>query len=129
MLGVERHVRYLVLAFVALVALAPAASLGHPGRASAHVPHPGLDFSFSIDANGDTVPDCGTGVGQPLKCTAPQGSLLHARVFLNSLGGAQYGGFDIRLDYAGVTSKDDPDAHAWPPCTFSASNLKPAMVD
>jgi hypothetical protein len=96
--------------------------LGSPGHASAHQPHPGLDFSLGIDTNGDMNPDCGTSVGQPTKCTLSGGASMRAIVYLNTLGDiSQYGGFDLYLSYAGVTSSDNPDSSIWPDC-FTQAN-------
>ena len=123
MIVFRRSARTLVLLAVVALALMLAA-LGRHDRASAHVPHPGLDFSMSVDATGDTVPDCGTGIGQPAKCTAPTDWPLHVKVYLNSLGGLpDYAGFDIELNYTGVNSKDNPDSSVWPDCAIQAQKV------
>lgn len=83
-------------------------------------PQTGLDFSIGVDIDGNTVNDCGTRIGEPTKCAVPEGSAFKVRVFLNSLpiGVPQYVGFDIRLDYAGVGSKNRIDM-AWPDCALT----------
>ena len=91
------------------------------GRAAAHVPHAGLDFSIDVDVNGDTAPDCGTGFYQPTSCSVLAGATFKVKVHLNSLGGIRsYEGFDLYLSYAGVGSKDNPTASLWPDCVYSA---------
>jgi len=103
---------------------------GGPAPAAAHSPHPGLDFSIGIDTNGDTIDDCGTKVGQPAKCTLPTGSTFQLKVYLNSLGGIpNYGGFDINVEYSGVSSNNNPDASSWPDCVFQANDTSlPGVV-
>jgi hypothetical protein len=128
MLAHTQRSKVLVLATFA-VALALTGSLGLHGRASAHTPHPGLDFSIGVDTNGDTTPDCGTGVHQPAKCTASRGAPLKALVYLNSFGALPtYSAFDIIVDYTGVGSKNNPDAHSWPDCVYHAEHFEPGLV-
>jgi hypothetical protein len=92
--------------------------------ASAHSPHPGLDFSLGIDTNGDMTPECGTNIGQPSKCVATQGATMRAIVYLNSIADIpEYGGFDLYLGYAGVSSQDNPDSSIWPDCFTQANKV------
>ena len=113
MLVCRQYTKLLVV--IGLTALAVAVALGQPGPASAHTPHAGLDFSFAVDTNGDTVAECGTDVGQAAKCTASLGSIMQVRVYLNSLGVPAYRGFDIQVDYTGVTSKGNPSSEYYHP--------------
>jgi MYXO-CTERM domain-containing protein len=96
----------------------------------AHSPHPGLDFAIGVDTTGDTVDDCGTNVGQPAKCSVSTGGTFRLNVYLNSLGGIpSYEGFDIYVEYSGVSSNSNPDASSWPDCVFQANDTSlPGVV-
>jgi hypothetical protein len=84
-------------------------------------PKGALDFSLGVDTNGDTTDDCGTGVGQLTICSLAPGSTFTVNVYLNNLGGIpRYGGYDLYLAYAGIGSKENPDANVWPDCTYEA---------
>jgi hypothetical protein len=90
-------------------------------------PQAGLDFSLGIDVDGDTADDCGTDAGAGTKCSVPVDSSFDLKVYLNSLpvDVTGYRGFDIRLDYAGVTSNDDASPGPWPDCGTPASFFGP----
>lgn len=92
------------------------------------LPNP-LDFSIGVDVNGDTVDDCDTS-GGPTKCTVPTDSTFALTAYLNGLpdGVSSYGGFDLRVDYEGVSSKDNADTDPWPDCGFAASYYEPGVV-
>jgi hypothetical protein len=83
-------------------------------------PSPGLDFALGIDVNGDGIDDCVTTGSGPLDCQVPAGGVFRIKVYLRSLplGFPTYLGFDLELDYAGVTSSNIPDTRAWPDCGF-----------
>jgi hypothetical protein len=92
-------------------------------QANAHTPHPGLDFSIGVDTVGGPADDCGTDIGQNTKCAIEAGGTFRLNIYLNALGGiAEYGGFDLIVGFAGVESKDTPDANVWPDCFTEAMN-------
>ncbi len=85
-------------------------------------PQTGLDFSISVDTNGDGLPDCGTASDQTSTCDV--GAQEQFRVTLNlhalppDLG--EYIGFEGRFAFAGVTSDNKADV-VWPDCGFPAT--------
>jgi hypothetical protein len=86
-------------------------------------PMTGLDFSIAIDANGDGMPDCGTGADQPRECRVAPGSAFQVVVSLNALppNVPGYDGFDATLNFAGVQS-DGTWTPLWPDCAFPAQS-------
>jgi hypothetical protein len=83
-----------------------------------------------VDIDGDTVDDCSTAAGEPATCSLAGGATFTLEVSLNSLpaGVPNYEGFDILLEYGGVSSKDNASAAAWPDCAFPASFFEPGLV-
>lgn len=80
-----------------------------------------VQFSIVVDVNGDGLDDCSTHDGNAAECSIPEASTFTLNVNLDSLGEVQgYGGFDLYVEYDGVTSMGNPDAHAWPDCAFGA---------
>jgi hypothetical protein len=102
------------LAVVLVVALATLSALS---AAVAHEPHPGLQFSIAFPS----IPGCDTRDGD-VECVLLPGSTYTMRVFLDGLPKdiAEYGGFDIVLEYEGVTAVGDPGPYEWPDCEFAA---------
>ena len=100
------------LAAVALLSLLSATPT------SAHEPHPGVNFLIGIDG----VRDCNTRNGDA-NCAVPPGSTFLVEVQLDRLPKdvANYGGFDIYIEYAGVTPLRDADISVWPDCGFPHS--------
>ena len=99
------------------------------GQVAAHAPHAALNFSIAVDVNGDTTNDCSTN-GGPLGCSLATGSSFTLRVYLNNLpnGVPSYEGFDIYLEYAGVTSKNNASSAPWPNCANAASSYSSGTV-
>jgi hypothetical protein len=87
-------------------------------QASAHEPHPGLNFSISVDG----VRDCNTRHGDA-NCAIPPGETFIVKAHLDALPDdiPSYGGFDILLIYEGVTPLQDADTSVWPDCVFPAT--------
>jgi hypothetical protein len=90
--------------------------LSNAGSASAHAPHPGLDFSMEVLG----VDNCDTRAGDNISCSV-SGTFV-VQVSLNALPGdiPDYQGFDIVLSYTGVNPLEDADAEVWPDCAFPA---------
>jgi alpha-tubulin suppressor-like RCC1 family protein len=82
-------------------------------------PQSGLDFSLGIDVNGNGTDDCRTKPSSPTKCTVPEGGTFALKVYLNSLpiGVPGYTGFDVVVQYAGVSAKNHVSV-VWPDCSF-----------
>jgi hypothetical protein len=82
-------------------------------------PNPGLNFWISIEG----VPACGTQHGDAT-CTIPPGSTFVIDVHLDPLPPEipSYGGYDIRLEYFGVTANHDASTAMWPDCVFPAES-------
>lgn len=93
-------------------------------------PQTGLDFSIGIDIDGDTEDDCATDGGAGTKCSALADGAFTVNVYLRSLPVtvAGYDAFDIRLDYAGVVSKEIAGPGPWPDCAFPAVFFGPDFV-
>ena len=90
-----------------------------PPSASAHQPHPGLNFSLAVEG----VPDCDTQSGDAT-CTLASGGVFVLDVFIDPLPGdiPDYGGFDISIRHAGVTVNQDASTDAWPDCGFPVAS-------
>ncbi len=93
-------------------------------------PQTGLDFSLGIDADGDTEDDCATDAEGQTKCSVLADGAFTVNVYLRSLpvNVAGYDAFDIRLDYAGVVSKEIAGPGPWPDCAFPAVAFRPDFV-
>jgi hypothetical protein len=87
-------------------------------QASAHEPHPGLNFVVGIDG----VRGCNTRYGDAT-CEVPRGATFSLEVHLDRLPDdlPTYGGFDIYLEYDGVRALEDGDTSVWPDCAYPAS--------
>jgi hypothetical protein len=87
--------------------------------ASAHEPHPGLNFWIAVDG----VPNCSTKTSDAT-CNLAPGSAFVVGVYLGPLphDTPNYKGFDISLKYNGLTEHQDASASAWPDCGFPASS-------
>ncbi|MEX1252970.1 MAG: hypothetical protein WEE64_01385 [Dehalococcoidia bacterium] len=127
-------------AILALVAALLASAGAGVDLAQAAVPSP--DLSISIDANGDTVPDCTTQQSPPAgSCSLTQGQQFTVRARLTSLAGLPnpdgdaatgYFGVQVRLlNSAGLVRNDraamnewGPAASPfWPACSFRAESI------
>lgn len=112
--------------------ITPCGPAGCPTPTETPTPPPqsGLDFSIGVDVDGDTADDCGTGGEAGTKCSMPVDSAFSVKVYLNSLpvGVMGYEAFDLRLDYAGVTSKDNASPGPWPDCGFPVNFFGPDFV-
>lgn len=95
-------------------------------NASAHEPHPGLEFSIGVRG----VPGCNTRASD-VTCTLPAGQTFVLEVGLDALPNdiPSYEGFDIYLTYAGVTALQDASTDEWPECGFPASSYdRPGVI-
>lgn len=81
-----------------------------------------LDFSIAVDVDGDGVSDCSTKSGEPTLCSILVDSAFTLEANLDSLSTAvpEWVGFDARVTYAGVTSKDAALV-VWPECSFPST--------
>jgi hypothetical protein len=97
------------------------------GAASAHEPHPGLDFSAA--ATGAGISDCDT-TGGDTECILEPGQTFTIEVSLDEIPAdePEYGGFDIIINYTGVTSMDNASTDSWPDCEFAATHYEPGVV-
>lgn len=129
-MSIGKHVgtgRLVVLGMV-VVALALVWGLGAGSQATAGsnvVVDPSLDFS--IEAVGEE--GCDTTAGST-KCWIQPGTTFTLEVSLNSLPDAAelYEGFDIVIEYSGVTSADNVDMELWPECSFPAVHYEAGLV-
>jgi len=117
--------RLLPICILAAIVLAFTAVAGGPNLASAHAPHPGLDFYIAVNG----VPGCDTQAGDET-CDLAPGSVFVIDTFLEPLPDdiPNYGGFDINLGFAGVTSNQDASTDAWPDCGFPAADYETNAV-
>jgi hypothetical protein len=130
-------------ALIALVVLIGWDAGAQPTRAAA----PSPDLAISIDANGDTVPDCTTQQSPPAgSCSLAPGQRFTVRARLNTLtglpnpdgdGAAGYFGAQVRLlssagltrnDRSGQTEWGPSSAPFWPACSLRAES-KAAPTD
>jgi hypothetical protein len=114
-------------ALAALASLLVLSTLAGAGHASAHEPHPGLQFSIAIEG----VPGCDTRESDATCAAVDLGATFQIDVYLDSLPTdiSGYGGFDIALEYDGVTPLRDASTDAWPGCGFPASYYdRPGLI-
>jgi hypothetical protein len=88
------------------------------------LPQTGVDFSMTVDVDGDGIPDCGTGPDDRAECLADPGATFTATVSLNALpvGTADYTGVDIGLELASLRPTTYVDWE-WPDCGFPAQHF------
>jgi hypothetical protein len=88
------------------------------------LPQTGVDFSLTVDVDGDGIPDCGTGPDDRAECLADPGATFTATVSLNALpvGTADYTGVDIGLELASLRPTTYVDWE-WPDCGFPAQHF------
>jgi hypothetical protein len=86
-------------------------------KADAHTPHPGLNFT--IEAVGQQ--GCDTSNGDHT-CYIPPGTRFTLNVVLEDLPNdiPSYEGYDVVLNYTGLSSADDATTAMWPECGFPA---------
>jgi hypothetical protein len=97
-----------------------------PTPASAQAqPDPGLQFYIGVDG----VPNCDTKSGDAT-CNLAPGSTFVIDVNLEPLPSdiPNYDGFDIYLQYSGVTAQQDASTDAWPDCGFPAKSYDTGVV-
>ncbi len=88
-------------------------------HASAHEPHPGLEFSIGVRG----VPGCNTRASD-VTCTMPVGGTFVLEVGLDALPDdiPSYRGFDLYAEYSGgLTPSQDANNDDWPGCGFPAA--------
>lgn len=127
-MGKQAHTRATRLLFAGGVFLALAAVVltwSHAGTRVAAQVSPGLDFSMSIANH----PSCDTRQGN-VSCELNPGERFAVNMSLNSLPAdvPEYSGFDIELNYTGVTSEDNGNTQTWPDCAFPAGYFQPGLV-
>jgi hypothetical protein len=88
--------------------------------ASAHEPHPGLQFSIGVRG----VPGCNTRASD-VTCALPVGQTFVLEVGIDALPDdiPSYGGFDLFVRYEGVTASNDFSNDVWPDCAFPAGTV------
>lgn len=128
-MGLRGHLRARGLValggLVGALALLVAWSFGIAMHAEAHTPHEGLNFT--IEAEGSQT-GCSTSQGDAV-CYVLPGSTFTLDVMLASLGDIpSYEGYDIVVDYTGLTSADDASSSSWPSCGFPAQFFQPGKV-
>lgn len=89
-------------------------------------PHPGLNFSVSVPG----YPGCDTSQGDA-QCYIPPGTSFTANVTLDPLPSdiPSYQGYDIKLQYTGLTSADNASTAMWPACAYPATYYQPGLVN
>ena len=131
---------------VAVTALLLVTLLGRGGGdvARADDGHPGMNMSIGVDTGGTAADDCSTLAGTT-NCSVPLNGTFRVRTYLNTLPllVTSYEGFDIQLNFSGVTflnqpnnaTNPSPDAGAsptvggnWPNCVFEASGVQPGVL-
>ena len=120
-MGFARHVR--IRRLVALggalgaIALLLSWSFGTMS-AQAHTPHPGLNFTLVAEGQNG----CDTSGGDTV-CYIDPGTEFALNVVLESLPSdiPSYEGYDIVIEYTGLTSGDDASMSSWPDCGFPAT--------
>lgn len=129
-MGLIRHVRtprmVALVGALGALALLLGWSFGTNMKAEAHIPHPGLNYS--IEAVGED--GCDTTEGDAI-CYIDPGTEFTLNVTLDALPDdiPSYEGFDVYLQYTGLTSGDDADAQAyWPDCGFPVAHFEAGLV-
>jgi hypothetical protein len=120
------NTRFLILTSIAVATLTSIwAANGAVLPVSAHEPHPGLQFSISVQG----ITSCDTRHGDAT-CSIPAGATFPVAVNLDGLPAdvPSYGGFDIYLKYDGVTPLQDASDSAWPDCGYPASHYGNGFV-
>jgi hypothetical protein len=107
----------LAAAFAALTAGIGVMQFG-PGPVTAQTPVSGLSLWISVDG----VADCGTQTGDA-SCELAPGSTFLVAAHIDPLPASipSYGGFDLTLEYVGVSANQDASTDSWPDCAFPAS--------
>jgi hypothetical protein len=101
------------VAGLAILAVVLSFGMGSTEKAQAN---PDTGVEFHIEAAG-----CSTAGDAKGNCTAADGSTFAVSAFLDSFGPplTEYSGLNVQLNYAGVSSKDNPDVDSyWPECGF-----------
>jgi hypothetical protein len=99
------------------------------GIKSTPTPRPRPNFSLRINTDGVGGNDCGTGPAEPTTCVIALGSTFRLKYYLDSLGDLpNYKGFDLLIQYTGIASKGNPNAHDWPECAFPAQDLRSGQI-
>jgi hypothetical protein len=110
--------RVLATGILAAIVLSLIGARLGPASASAHAPHPGLNFYIAVHG----VPNCDTKSGDG-SCDLLPGTVFVLDAFLDPLPSdiPGYGGFDVSLRHSGVTPNHDASTDAWPDCAFPAA--------
>jgi alpha-tubulin suppressor-like RCC1 family protein len=92
-------------------------------------PQTGLEFSISVDADANGLPECGTAPGLAPHCELPQGVVFDVITTLHSLPRdlSGYGGFDIAMQFAGLESNRKSDV-IWPDCGFPVAKQIDSLI-
>ena len=93
--------------------------------AQATTPHPGLTFTLAVEGNDG----CDTSGGDAA-CDIDTGTQFTVDVVLESLPSdiPAYRGYDIAIEYTGVTSADDASMSSWPDCAYPATFFNPGLI-
>jgi hypothetical protein len=107
---------------LAVAALLVVWALGSAGQASAE-PIEGLDFNMSVGG----FSSCNSTQGDT-QCYIPPGTTFTLSITLEPLpfDVEFYQGFDVTLEYSGLTSLDNASVEAWPDCAFPATGYEEA---
>jgi hypothetical protein len=110
--------RQLAVAAFAMLGILITISAPSMNSASAHDPHPGLEFSIGVRG----VPGCNTRASD-VTCTLPSGQPFVLEFYLDQLPDdiPNYGGYDLYARFAGVTPTGEGSTDVWPDCAFPAS--------
>ena len=94
-------------------------------HASADEPHDGLQFSIGVRG----VAGCNTRESD-VTCSLPAGQPFVVEVALDALPDdiPSYGGFDLYVEFGGVTPSDDASNIDWPNCGFPAAFVGDGFV-
>ena len=120
----RRSLLALGAAGLAVAALLAVWALGSAGRASAAV-NAGVNYTISADG----FSSCNTSQGDA-QCYIPPGTTFTLSVTLGPLPAdiPSYEGFDLRIEYTGLTSADNGTTESWPDCGFAAIDYNPGQV-
>jgi len=99
-------------------------ALGGAGQASAE-PLPGVNYTMSAGG----FAGCNTSQGDA-QCFMPPGTVFTLSITLEPLPSdiPSYQGFDITLEYTGLTSADNASVESWPDCAYPATGYDPGRV-